>query len=477
MWEPDVRVYLLPWTALLAVAAAVPIWMEVRRRDGFNLYHPLVFVSWSHIVPAYVLGGLALVNGWRPWFFHLIPGPDRTLPLTMFYAAIGFLALALGFALPIGRRLGAHLAPRLPRWDWQPREVIPPALALLAVAGTLNAAAFRQGLLGYQATDAVGAFDAALAIAAWAISTTATVLLWLAVFQTRPLTRGVALLAAMLVAWALAEVIVSGRRGALVQSALLAGGAFWLSGRRIRAVHGAVLALAGALAIGVGVAYGTTFRQLKGSEERIAFGEYVQLSRRAAEATFNRGLAGNAAFVFRHLTERLEIITTVAVVVANYERLEPFEREFGLSGNIVSGVTTSLIPRFVWPAKPAVLDPRALGELYFGLRNSFAITPVGDLVRNFGPWSIPIGMGLIGVALGVLYGALIEGRRPAIWRSAAYLVLLTSVSFEAFYGSILPSVLRAGAVLTACLVIVAATRPTRFRLPGLLPGGTPARRT
>jgi hypothetical protein len=240
----------------------------------------------------------------------------------------------------------------------------------------------------------------------------------------------------------------------LIQEILLAGGAYWLSGRRARPRHAVALGLAAALAVTIGMAYGTTFRLLKLTEERIAFSEYLELSGRAARETADRGLAGNAEFVVRHLTERIELITTVAVVVANYERLQPFEKEFGLSGNIVSGIATALIPRVLWPDKPSVLDPRAVGELYFGYRNSFGITPIGDLIRNFGPISIPIGMALLGLGLRGLYAALIENRRPSMWRSAAYLVLLTSVSFEQFYGSILPTVLRTAVILTVALGIV-----------------------
>jgi hypothetical protein len=453
MWQAA-RLDLLPWAALLALIAALLPIIESARRGRFDLYSPLTFVTWSHLVPAHVLGGLALVNGWTPGLIVLIPSPDRALPLTMFYLAVGFLSVGLGYALPFGRSLGARLGRLLPDREWQPRSTIPGALVLLGIAGLLQYLAFRSGLMGYQVTDSLGSLDAALALSSQTISVAASALLWLAVFREPRLTRRTVPIVVLLVAWTIAISVVSGRRGALIQEILLAGGAYWLSGRRIGSRHAIVLGLAAALAVSVGMAYGTTFRLLKLTEERIAFSEYVDLSGRAVVATLDRGLAGNAEFVVRHLTERLELITTVAVIVANYERLQPFEHEFGLSDNIVSGVATSLIPRVIWPDKPSVLDPRAVGELYFGYRNSFGITPIGDLIRNFGPLSIPIGMALVGLGLRVLYAALIENRRVSMWRSAAYLVLLTSVSFEQFYGSILPTILRTGVVLAVALATV-----------------------
>lgn len=462
MWEAA-RFYLLPWTGLLALVALLPLLIEASRRGRFDLYSPLTFVSWSHLFPAHVLGGLALVNGWTPGLVALIPNPDRTLPLTMCYLAVGFLSLTLGYALPFGRRAGARLGSWLPDRDWHPRAAVPGALVLLATAGLLHFVAFRFGLMGYQMTDSPGTLDATLALTGQTISVAASGLLWLAVFQAPRLSGRTVWLVILLVVWTLALSVVSGRRGALIQEILIAGGAYWLSGRRIMPRHAITLGLAATLAVSIGMAYGTTFRLLKLTEERIAFGEYLQLSGRAAEATLDRGLLGNAEFVVRHLTERIELITTVAVIVGNYERLQPFEKEFGLSGNIVSGTATALIPRVLWPDKPSVLDPRAVGELYFGYRNSFGITPVGDLIRNFGPMAIPIGMALVGVALRVLYAALIENRRPAMWRSAAYLVLLTSVSFEQFYGSILPTVLRTAVILAVALSVVEIVARLRAR--------------
>src|SRR5678815_4528339 len=81
MWgEP--RGYLLPWAALAVVVCLLPLVIESRRRS-FDLYQPLVYAAWSHVLPIYVFGGFAFANGWRNGFEYLIPTPERTLPDTM----------------------------------------------------------------------------------------------------------------------------------------------------------------------------------------------------------------------------------------------------------------------------------------------------------------------------------------------------------------------------------------------------------
>ena len=81
------------------------------------------------------------------------------------------------------------------------------------------------------------------------------------------------------------------------------------------------------------------------------------------------------------------------MVVANYEQLAPYEASYGLENNILNDLYTSFIPRFIWNEKPPTSDARAYSDLYFNFgENSFAISPFGDLIRNFGPIGIPLGI-------------------------------------------------------------------------------------
>ena len=59
------------------------------------------------------------------------------------------------------------------------------------------------------------------------------------------------------------------------------------------------------------------------------------------------------------------MLSTLAVVVSNYEELAPYEELYGLSDNIWVDLTTFMIPRVIWPDKPVVADPRKYSDLYF----------------------------------------------------------------------------------------------------------------
>jgi hypothetical protein len=151
----------------------------------------------------------------------------------------------------------------------------------------------------------------------------------------------------------------------------------------------------------------------------------------------------------------VENLSSLGVVVANYEKLASYEASYGLENNIVNDLYTSFIPRFVWADKPPTSDARAYSDLYFNFgENSFAISPFGDLLRNFGPVGVPLGMMILGIYLRLIYSTLIDTPYPAMWKKVAYFPLLTLVSYEAFYATIFPSVVRNCFVLIISLFIV-----------------------
>ena len=86
--------------------------------------------------------------------------------------------------------------------------------------------------------------------------------------------------------------------------------------------------------------------------------------------------------------------------------------------------------------------------------NSFTITPIGDLLRNYGVIGVPIGMFLLGLFLRTIYRALIEGRSITIWRATLYFMLITAVSYESFYGSILPFMFKVGVISVVGILFV-----------------------
>jgi len=116
---------------------------------------------------------------------------------------------------------------------------------------------------------------------------------------------------------------------------------------------------------------------------------------------------------------------------------------------------TAFIPRFVWNDKPPTSDARAYSDLYFNYgENSFAISPFADLLRNFGPIGVPLGMLVLGFYMRFIYATLIDTPNPSIWKKVAYFPLVTLVSYEAFYATILPGAIRLMFILAITLPLV-----------------------
>jgi hypothetical protein len=280
-------------------------------------------------------------------------------------------------------------------------------------------------------------------------------LLWLAVFKSQRLTIGHYLaIAAFFLATSM-RLALAGGKGSLILSVMVVAMAFMLSGRNFKLKHGAVFAIIGLLALMLGMIYGTTFRNIKGSEERTNLDQYLGYVSTTFDTISSEDATKTLVSGFSTLAERIEIASSLAVVVSNYEKLAPYEASFGMENNIWTYTWTAFIPRFIWADKPVVSDARTYSDLYFNYgENSFAITPMGDLLRNYGPIGIPLGMLLLGFVLRLIYVALIEGQEVTLGRATAFYMLLTSISYEGFYGTILPSLLRIGLVTAVSLLLI-----------------------
>ena len=446
--------YLLPWAALAAVCICAPS-VYLLYTGKFDLFHPLVFAAWSYLLPAFVIGSVVIAFGLvNPYYMAFIEDPQYNLPLTLIYISIGFIGLTIGFYIPVGKRVARVIEKRLPKWDWRPEQVWLPGILLLLLGVAFNIIGFIQGLLGFQRNIEVNIFDGLLFFLI-TVLTEGTVLLWLAIFSAKQRNAAFYLVLAILLLFLPLRMAVLGSRSSLVLGLLPIAFAFVYSGRKLKLRTAAMFGVIGLLAVLIGITYGTTFRNIKGSEARINAGEYfAQVS-----ATIEYLSSENPAVIMEQslqtLAERSETLSSVGVVVANYEKLAPYEASYGLENNIVNDLYTSFIPRFVWPEKPPTSDPRAYSDLYFNYGdNSFAISPFADLLRNFGPIGIPIGMALLGLYLRLIYATLIETPDPAMWKKVAYFTLLTVVSYEAFYATIFPSMIRLLFVLGVSLALV-----------------------
>lgn len=452
--NPFKEMYMMPWVFLLGVVIAAPnLYLIYKKR--FNLFHPLVFASWSYFVPAFFLGGLILASGLsQPYYLVFVEDERYNLPLTLFYIALGFGGMTLGFFFPYGKKIGEKISARLPIWDWQADKLLLPGALLLAIGMGNSVIAFGYGILGYQKVEQVGEYDGLLFLLTlfWA---EASFILWLCVFRTKKLNASYYLIIGILLATTLVKAAFQGNRGSLISVFFLVSCAFVFSVKRLEFRHKVYGASLLVLALAVGMIYGTTFRSIKANESRVSFDEYVGNISTTFDRLSDQDMVKILTDGVAAITERIESVSALAVIVSNYEKLEPYEESYGLKDNIWNDTITSFIPRPLWKDKPVGSEPRKFADLYFNFgENSYTVTPMGDLLRNFGPLGVPVGMFFLGFVLSVIYTSLVENQAFSYWRTTLYFILLTGVSYEGFYGTIMPYLIKYGGIAMVGLLII-----------------------
>jgi MFS family permease len=446
--------FLMPWIVGLGVVMAIPS-VILYYQGKFSLADPIVFSTWSYLFPAFVLGGFFFSVGWsQPYFISFIQDASYNLPLTVVLIGLGYAGLALGYFLPVGRKLGDWVNKFLPKASYEPSKYITPGVGLL-ILGVMNTIlAFALGIFGYQKADEINTYDGLIYFTTlfWM---QASFLLCSVLFQKKTFSMANVVVVALLAATAVSKALFAGNRGSLVQVFLIIVLAYILSGRKLGMRQSFIAGCALIVFLGIGMIYGTTFRSVKGGESQQSFDEYADNVSRTIDRIGKSDVSQTLENGFSSLTERIDVLSTVAVVVSNYEQLAPYEEAYDLDNNIWKDLTTSLVPRVLWREKPVSSDPRKFSDLYFNFGdNSFAITPIGDLLRNFGIVGVPIGMLVIGIFLRFFYRALIEDQPRSLWRSTLYFMLITSLSFEAFYGLLIPNFIKVAFVVVIGLVLV-----------------------
>jgi hypothetical protein len=453
-FNPFREMYLMPWVFATGLVIAAPsIYLYYKGR--FNFFHPLVFAAWSYFFPAFFLGGLVLASGIsEPYFLSFIEDQHYNLPLTLVYVMLGYAGLTLGFFLPVGRFVGGKIEGWLPVWKWNSTQLLIPGLILLAIGLVNTILAFFTGILGFQKVEEIGAYDGLLFLLTlfWL---EASFLLWLCIFKTEKLNTNHYLVIGVLLLTSLIKAAFQGNRGSLIQIFILVSFAFVLSGRKIQIQHRVYAGLILTVALVVGMIYGTTFRNIKQTERQVSMEEYTEYIFKTFDKVSEQDLSVTLTNGFSALAERIEAVSSMAVVVANYEKLKPYEESYGLDNNIYKDSVTFFIPRVIWTDKPVASEPRKYGDLYFDYgENSFTITPMGDLLRNFGPIGVPLGMILLGFLIRILYSTFIENQEFSYWRVVLFYMLLTSISYESFYGSIVPYMIKVGIVSVLGIIIL-----------------------
>jgi len=446
--------FLVPWIIGLGVVMAIPSAVQ-HYRGKFSFADPIVFATWSYFFPAFVIGGLFFAVGWsQPAFLPLIQDGDQNLPLTVVLVGLGFIGLSVGYFVPAGAKIGGFFAQGLPRADYPLPSYVLPGVLLLILGVMNTVAAFGLGLFGFQKADEISSYDGLIYLTTlfWM---QASFVLWFLIFRQKKVTVFFMPIIVLLVVTSLSKALFAGNRGSVIQIFSIVALAYILAGRRFKMKQSIIAGSVLLVGLIVGMIYGTTFRAVKGTEARQSVDQYADNIVQTFDHVGRSDTLESLQFGFTSLTERVDILSTVAVVVSNYEQLAPYEEAYGLDNNIWIDSTTFFIPRVIWTDKPSASDPRKFSDLYFNFgESSFAITPVGDLLRNYGIIGIPIGMFILGLTMRIIYRALVEGQPPVLWRLTLYFMLLTSVSYEGFYGTIIPNLSKVGVTAVIGVLIV-----------------------
>ena len=446
--------YLVPWSFATAALLIAPLLYQFAK-GNFDPFHPLVFASWSYFFPGFAIGGFVLALGYsQPYYLSFVVDEQVNLPLTFFYVMVGFGGLIIGFLSPFGRHVGERIASKMPSWNWTPEQVLKPAFILLLIGLGNTILAFSLGLLGYQRVEEIGRFDGLIFVLS-SLWYQASFLLWVVIFRSKKLKIAHFAVIAVLLTTAFGKSAFQGNRGSLITVFTLVAFAYVCSGKKI----GPKQTLAGGslivVALVVGMIYGTAFRSIKLTEERMDMDKYAGVIGDTLTSISDQDFLSNLGSGFEAVAARLDSITPLAVVVSNYEKLSPYEEAYGLSDNIWNETVIFLIPRFVWPEKPVATPPEKYADLYFNFpNNSFTLTPMGDLLRNFGPWGVPFGMIFLGFLLRVIYRAFRENQPFSFARVTLFYMLLSSVSYEGSFGLIIPVLVKLGVISVVGILIV-----------------------
>ncbi len=446
--------YLLPWLLALAIVMAIPL-IILKRRGKFTLADPIIFATLSYFYPAFVLGGLSLATGFsHPYFLAFVQDPQINYPYTVLIIILGYVGLAAGYFLPLGRHIGTFIERHLPKADYAPDSFGIPGSVLLFLGIGNTVLAVGLGLIGYQRASEIGTYDGLIFLTTlfWL---EASFVLWFIIFSRQKFDVRSAVLLVLLAVTALSKALYAGNRGSVIQIFIVIALAYTLSGRKFHLKQSIFAGVVLSIALLLGTIYGTTFRSVKGDESTSNLTSYSgniletldKIGSNAEFSTLNSG--------FNTFAERIDLVSSVAVVVSNYEQLAPYEESYGLDNNILKDLSSFMVPRVLWPDKPVASEPHQYSDLYFNYsENSFGITPMGDLIRNFGPIGVPIGMLIIGLLLRILYRTFVEDQKVILWRAAIYFMILTSVSYESFYASIIPYGFKVGTTATVGVLLL-----------------------
>jgi oligosaccharide repeat unit polymerase len=449
------RPYLIPWVIATGIVVAAPS-VYLKWKGDFSFTNPLVFAALTYFFPVFFLGGWSLAFGLSHYYFlNYVTDPEYNFPLTFVYIMVGYAGLSVGYFIPTGKSIGNYVSKWLPKWEFTLEEIVVACVFCLIVGFCLNILALEVGQIGYQSGDFLFGETGSLTYYLTIVLPSSSFLLWLAFFKFEKWNFLHLVIAGAQVITAIFMLVVLGGKSGLLLSAVLAIGAFVLVRQQITFKHWAIFGGILAFCLVAGTIYGTNFRATKGNYERMSASEYGSVAVESITSLGDSGISSQLSESFEQLANRLEVVSALAVVVANHEALSTYEASYGLENNIWTYTWTALIPRFLWKDKPIIADGFSYNELYFDHGGfGLSLTAMGDLLRNFGPIGVPLGMILLGFGIRIFYSMLVEGVTFSAWKSTIYFIVMIKISYDGFYGEILPTMIRVSAVIFVQIVIL-----------------------
>jgi len=426
----------------LAVVVVLTVAWRVVRREGFNLFHPLIYGSLVFVLPNIIMKGIALSLGApSDLLTSLTPDAVEFWHMALFAFLLGWVGLLIGYYLPIGARASRGL--RLPTFLTYRLEMNPWQLVLIFAIGIgFNLILFREGAFGSSLNEFSG--DLLLVSIIRPLSDWHFVVLFLFVWAMhsksfRPIWGGLAVAGCSI---AIALSLLAGSRGQLFAIVLWVTAAYSLSHRsNIPWRRIVLMLLLGLVSLALGFLVVSRYREIRSlttSTQTVTLQETIDTMLSAVNDVGSWSTNEQSQYVSDRILERSSMIESLGVTLARADSLRLEEQAVGIDNNIRNDVLWGLIPRPLWPDKPISADFGLwFSRLYFD-RSSLtwnSPTMFGDLYRNFGWPGIFLGMIPLGVWLRFLYERLILLGNSNPLAAALYYLLLLNASYGNNYSS------------------------------------------
>lgn len=454
---------------MVLVTAVVLLWPLVR--DGLaghlDLAEPLNLAIWTNAAWHYVAGATVFAVGAQDRLFYVarLDNDDRAVVVTQIYALIGFVALGVASRSRASTASAARLLRAVPAGPSSPVELQVFTWTLLAIGASASSIGSLQGTFGFAAltTSSVSAVVHFCASLAW-VAPIPLVGAW----RSGASKRAICLMAGGTIVTVALQAFLSGNRGSILAYGITSTLALARADLRMPARRLLTVCVGFFLLVAIGVAYGSSYRSAALRPDGSVSPAVFSNSQRALSDLADRR-AGVVPWTAQRMLERFDALASASVVVEQHRELAAAEDSLGLDGDVVRALHATFVPRVVSPDKPTSFDAQGLAELYFGRRNAYATTPFTDLLRNFGPLGIVLGMLALGFVLGTLHQGLASSESWTAMRAGLFALLaLRAVNYEGSFASILPDASRLVVVYLLAIGIVFAIcrvlrQPCRWR--------------